>query len=80
MPRTTSITLTPHFEKFVADQVATGRYGSTSEAIREALRLMEIREERLTALRSAIDVGISELDRGEGLSYDAEQLKTELLK
>ena len=80
MPRTTSITLTQHFEKFIADQVATGRFSSTSEIIREALRLMETREEKLAALRAAVDAGIAELDRGEGLNYSAEQLKDELLK
>ena len=80
MPRTTSITLTQHFEKFIADQVATGRFSSTSEIIREALRLMETREEKLAALRAAVDAGIAELDQGEGLNYSAEQLKDELLK
>ncbi|MDA3922586.1 MAG: type II toxin-antitoxin system ParD family antitoxin [Salinisphaera sp.] len=80
MPRTTSITLTPHFEKFVADQVATGRFSSTSEIIREALRLMEIREEKVAALRAAVDAGIAELDQGKGLNYSSEQLKDELLK
>ena len=80
MPRTTSITLTQHFEKFIADQVATGRFSSTSEIIREALRLMETREEKLAALRAAVDAGIAELDRGEGLNYSSAKLKDELLK
>ena len=80
MPRTTSITLTQHFERFIADQMATGRYGSTSEIVREALRLMETREEKLTALRAAVDVGIAELDRGEGVGYSTRELKDELLK
>lgn len=80
MPRTTSITLTHHFEKFIADQVATGRFSSTSEIIREALRIMEIREEKVAALRAAVDAGIAELDQGKGLNYSSEQLKDELLK
>ncbi len=33
-----------HFEKFIRQQVDTGRYASASELVREALRLLETRE------------------------------------
>ena len=78
MPRTTSITLTQHFEKFIADQLATGRYSSTSEIIREALRLMEIREEKRAALRAALDAGIAEADQGLCVNYDLERINRRL--
>jgi len=38
MRKNTSIRLGDHFESYVASQVTTGRFGSRSEVIREALR------------------------------------------
>lgn len=76
MPRTTSVTLSSHFEEFVQKQLATGRYETVSEVIRESLRLMEDREAQLSALRSELDVGISELDRGEYIDWHS--LKADL--
>ena len=39
-----NVSLTPELEKFVADKVASGRYTSASEVVREALRLLEEHE------------------------------------
>lgn len=57
MNRNTSITLGNHFENFIHHQIEDGRYSSTSEVIRAALRLLEERENKLTALRSALTAG-----------------------
>jgi putative addiction module CopG family antidote len=40
-----NVSLTPELEKLVQKKVQTGRYTSASEVIREALRLMEPRDE-----------------------------------
>jgi antitoxin ParD1/3/4 len=41
MAKNTSMLLGDHFEQFIEEQIATGRFSSASEVIRTALRLME---------------------------------------
>lgn len=57
MQKNTSVTLGAHYEKFIAQQVAQGRFGTTSEAIRAGLRLLEEQEMKLAALRRALVEG-----------------------
>lgn len=57
MQKNTSVTLGPHLEHFIAQQVESGRYASTSEAVRAGVRLLEEREMRLAALRRALIEG-----------------------
>ena len=65
--RNTSIALSDHWVKFAADLVASGRYGSTSEVVREGLRLIEERQRRIDALDRAIQEG---LDSGPAVPFD----------
>lgn len=51
MAKNTSITLGDHFDTFIASQLESGRYGSTSEIVRAGLRLLEDSESKLQALR-----------------------------
>jgi antitoxin ParD1/3/4 len=75
MPKNTSVTLGAHYEKFIAQQVGLGRYGSTSEAIRAGLRLLEERETKLSVLRRALVVGE---ESGTYTDYSLQGLQAEL--
>ena len=57
MAKNTSITLGDHFDGFITGQVKTGRFGSASEVIRAALRLLENTETRLDTLRQMLNEG-----------------------
>ena len=56
--KTTSVSLGPHFEDFIQASILSGRYNNASEVVRSGLRLLEIEEQKLAALRSAIQEGI----------------------
>ncbi|MBO6078507.1 MAG: type II toxin-antitoxin system ParD family antitoxin [Bacteroidaceae bacterium] len=56
--KTTSVALGPHFEDFIQASILSGRYNNASEVVRSGLRLLEIEEQKLAALRSAIQEGI----------------------
>ena len=53
----TSLTLGNHWESFIKKHVDSGRYSSTSELIRDSLRLFEQRETKLEAIRKALIAG-----------------------
>lgn len=57
MQKNTSITLSEHYEKFIAQQITSGRFSSVSEAVLAGLRLLEEREIRMEALRRALKEG-----------------------
>jgi antitoxin ParD1/3/4 len=74
----TSYTIGKHYEGFIKELVESGRYSTASEVMRDALRLVEEREERrkarLEALRGEIQKG---LDSGPAENLDMEDLITE---
>ena len=76
---TMNVSLTPALEKFVNGKVSTGRYGSASEVVREALRLLQdhdrLREAQLAELRSEVAKGIDALDVGQGAPLDMAAIK-----
>lgn len=71
-----NINLTPQLEEMVRQKVASGLYTSASEVVREALRLMDekdqLRTARLDQLRHDIQDGI---DSGAAVVWDPEATK-----
>lgn len=57
MAKNTSILIGEHFEKFIQNEVASGRYGSASEVVRSALRLLQSEEEKKSILLKALTRG-----------------------
>jgi antitoxin ParD1/3/4 len=71
-----NINLTPQLEEMVRQKVDSGLYTSASEVVREALRLMEekdqLRAVRLEQLRRDIQEG---LGSGPAAEWDVEDVK-----
>jgi antitoxin ParD1/3/4 len=65
MKGNTSISLGSYFHKFVRGRIAIGRYKNASEVIRAGLRLLEEEENRMIALRDAIQEGMDS-----GIAHD----------
>jgi antitoxin ParD1/3/4 len=64
-----NVSLTPELEKFVSAKVETGRYNSASEVVREALRLLEERDQtkaaHLAEFNRELGRRLDSLDRGQ---------------
>ena len=72
MSRNTSILLGEHFERFIHDQIATGKYSSVSEVVRTALRMFEREESKVQSLIRELKKGeksekVKNFDRNENL-------------
>ena len=72
---TRKVTLTQHLDRFVENEVKSGRFSDASEVIREGLRLMErgkLREDAsLEWLRGAVREGIEGIDAGYGIHFSS---------
>ncbi len=62
---TTSLSLGEHWEVFIKNEISSGRYGSASEVVRDALRTMEERKSKLEALRAHLSAGEQQAKAGE---------------
>lgn len=70
MSKNTSISLGNYFDKFVQQSISEGRYKNVSEVIRAGLRLLEEEEQKVAALKKAIQEGV---DSGIAEDFDPVQ-------
>ena len=66
---TVNISITPELDAFLQSRVDSGRYQTTSEVVREALRLLERQErehdEAFHQLKAKLEIGTAQAERGE---------------
>ena len=71
-----SYTLGNHYESFVRELLATGRYASASEVVRDGLRLLEDRERQREAKIAMLKEAIREgLESGSAAPLDMMAIK-----
>lgn len=79
-----NISLTPEFEQFIQKKLDSGLYYSASEVVREALRLLEQRDQlekiKLEELRAAIRESLAsgEIEGFTGQTFD--EIRAEVRK
>ena len=77
------LSLRPETERRITAKIESGEYDSAEDVVSHALdalsQLTEEEEAKLCALRADIDLGIAELDRGEGIpgALAVKQVKAE---
>ena len=79
-----NVSLTPELDKFVQQRVATGRYQTASEVVREGLRLLEnqerAREVAFAALKAKLERGSIQADKGEFVDPEETLKKIAVMK
>lgn len=65
-----NVSVGERWEKWIEAMLDEGRYGSASEVVREGLRLVEEREQKLAALRETIQTSLAR-----GGSYTSEDVR-----
>ena len=81
---TRNVVLTDHQANMVEQLVKSGRYQNASEVLLEGLRPVEEREaedaSRLEALRSAVELGIDDIQAGRFKTFDSKESLRDHLK
>lgn len=79
---TMNVSLPPDMVDFVNNEVAGGDYTSSSEVVREALRLLkhdkELAREKLAILRREVDIGLADAAAGRFSTRTAREIAEEV--
>jgi antitoxin ParD1/3/4 len=65
-----NVSLTPELERLVNAKIASGLYQTASEVVREALRLLQQRDESVRFLRSDAGAGLEQVEPGKAGQLD----------
>lgn len=75
-----NVSLTPELEKWVQEKVQSGMYGSSSEVVRDALRILhqfeQERVRKLSSLQSEIQIGLEQLKASRSKKMDASLIES----
>ncbi len=79
------ISLTDELEARIKSKVKSGLYNNASEVVREALRFMDTHEDwiyeiKLAHLREHLQLGVDELNRGEGIAIQSKDALDDLFQ
>jgi antitoxin ParD1/3/4 len=66
--------LSPENEQFIQTAIASGLYHNRGEALDQAVELLKKREQ----LIRDVNLGIEQLERGEGVPFDVEEIKASI--
>ena len=69
-----NVSFTPELEQLVVRKVSSGMYQTASEVIREGLRLLTQRDQRLESLRRDVRAGFEGVARGKFSDFDANNI------
>ena len=79
-----NISLTPELKAFVQSRVSSGFYNNASEVIREALRLLNERDQikalKLELLKKELSLGLESLDQEDFGDPDIDSIAENILK
>jgi len=75
-----NVSLNPTLEKYIQDKVASGLYNSSSEVIREALRLLQTEDQKKKALLAALSEGLDDVKAGRIVQKSARQIFDETVE
>ena len=71
-----NVSLTTEMDKWVVSKVKSGQYKSSSEVIRDGLRLLQVRKNQrqtmLEELRHELLIGVKQLNAGKSQKFDPE--------
>ena len=81
---TMNVSLPKNLSEFVESELATGEYGSASEVVRDALRLLKrekaLEQERLEILRREVLIGWNQAKSGKLSNRTVEQIAADVAK
>lgn len=81
---TMNVSLPKNLSEFIESELATGEYGSASEVVRDALRLLKrekaLEQERLDILRREVLIGWNQAKNGQLSNRTVEQIAADVAK
>ena len=73
-----NIRIHPHLVEFIEKQIRKGRFDSADEVVNSALQHLsthiEFPPEEIDDLKRELEIGLNELDRGDVVPWDPEEL------